>query len=149
MFKEGKLGKVNRKKLTSLEECLVEDFRINKTTSKWLSNFLTPMMNPDPFKRKSAFDCLSNQWIVSPNSPRGSFFMSDLEWHESLWNPTEMEDPEFRLKGAIVIGSDKEDGDIGEFSLNDSEVSFGRPVLHQKAPKVKVAEKCSIVISRS
>lgn len=126
LFKNGKLNKINRHKITSLEECLIEDYRVTKANARWLAGFLKPLMQPDPFKRSTAIESLRSRWLLSTSSPRGSLFMNDREWHDSLWNLNVVEDADARRK-TVTIDSEGEDADVGEYDSDDSEVSFGRP----------------------
>lgn len=125
LFTNKKFSRINRNKLTSIEEVLIEEYKIAKTNAKWIGGFLRPIMHPDPFKRKSALEALKNQWVTNLNSPRGSLYMALSEWHDSIWNRNIVEDVDTAAPKTFV-GSDKEEADIGEFDSNESEVSFGK-----------------------
>lgn len=125
---------MNKQSMTSLEEVLIEEYRVTKTNARWIGGFLRPIMHPDPFKRQSAAAALKAQWITNLNSPRGSLFMGVHEWHDSLWSRNVVEDVD-TFKHKAFIDSEKEEADIGEFDSDESEVSFGRTKLIQKAPR--------------
>lgn len=139
LFKNGKLNRINRHKISSVEECLIEDYKVTKANARWLAGFLVPMMRPDPFKRNSAMASLESKWLASSASPRGSLFMNDSEWHDSLWNLNVVEEADLR-KTTAAIDSDREDADIGEFNSEDSEVSFSKTCLTEDSTKSEVSE---------
>ncbi len=61
--RHGELKEIKRLNLWPLEQVFIEKYHFPSKEAKEMTDFLLPMLHPDPKKRITAKECLESSWI--------------------------------------------------------------------------------------
>ena len=63
--KDGTLRRISKLKPWPLKNVLVEKYEWDEMAAEGFSQFLLPMLHPDPARRATAAQCLKHPWITN------------------------------------------------------------------------------------